>query len=368
MFKMHRFAFLKTIVVFLCLTFSFTAKAEEDWITWVHWVASPQGQVWLAQPAGQDWLRQQAWLKTVEVDQAPERVRTDLRWLKNEYIKQANGGGEPIATPVWPTLPCAGYFNDIFRQESLRRLASLAYTSGDAVLFMGDSLTQGWTDMSYDFNKTPTCGNTTNTGLYDWNTLPGVKVNLGLSGIRTCSWLYDYDRYFREKTKPFSNRIKSVVINLGTNDIIQLSKVPNATPKSEVKYIKQLIDLLKTDLPQAQFIVTSISPCLNAAYCGNDWERDYRVRDFNNELVNQLQGYISRTVVQFIDLKAQDLTIDQVHYNTCAYKKVANALRPYLSNSIKNTWPFSLPYCPVNSSSAHPCPNVSAYGYDGSEL
>lgn len=246
-------------------------------------------------------------------------------------------------------LPCLPYFADVLRQDAIKRIDGLTKTQGDIVLFAGDSLTQMWTDDVFGgFAVAPKCGISTNSGVVDFTGMPGVKVNLGLSGIRTCSWLSEYQSYFSKKLGPFASRVKAVVINLGTNDVIQLSKTTQS-PKDEVKWIRQLIDEMTVQFPNAHFLVHNISPCLNSA-CGSA----ARVSEYNLA-VYALNGY-KNTVAQLIPLKSSDMTIDQIHLNSCGYRKVAHNIRFWVSywTAGTYTYPASIPNC-MTFAPVHPC-------------
>ncbi len=306
---------------------------EPEWIKFTHFVASPQGRIWLNTDAGHVWMTQQLWLKDVDLNQAPPSVKVDLTWLKAEYLKSKPV--PPAKPPVWPTLGCTGYFNSDYRTEALNRVQLAKNTSGDIVLFVGDSLTQLWTDAVVSLKK-PSCGNSQNSGIDSWGSIPGTKVNLGLYGIRSCQWTYEYDRFFRTEISLSSARVKAVVINLGTNDIIQLANT-SQNPSGEIRFIKQLIEMMKADLPNAQFYVTSISPCLNTL-CGNQ----ARVGEFNSELMKQL-GSVAN-VRLFSNILVSDLTMDKIHFLPSAYKKTADVLRADLKG--KASYPsVSIPQC-----------------------
>lgn len=331
---------LNRIFLVLCLLFvsccdEAYAQKQPDWITWTEWVASPPGRIWFATPAGQDWLKKQVWLDGLDPNQAPPQIKDDLIWLKSEF--QKNKHAAP-AIPIWPSLGCLGYFNFDYQNVAFSRVRQLAQTQGDVVLFIGDSLTQLWTDAVVSL-KAPSCGNSQNSGVDYFNSMPGVKVNLGLYGIRTCPWVYEYDRYFRDELRPYSVRVKAVVINLGTNDIIQMANLAE-DPKDQVKFISELIAMMSKDLPHAKFVVTSISPCLNAA-CGPS--AVYRVSEFNREIVNELSG-IAQTFM--FDIPLLDMTADHVHFGPLGYQIIANVLAPFLKGFI-NTMPVSIPMCGV---------------------
>lgn len=251
-------------------------------------------------------------------------------------------------------LPCTPYFADTFRQAAINRINDISKTNGDVVLFVGDSTTQMWSDDVFSgFSVPPVCGSIKNSGLVDWTQIPAVKVNLGLSGIRTCSWLYEYQNYFKSKLAPFAQRVKAVVINLGTNDVIQLATNPSQLPKSEVKFIQQMLDEMILQFPNAKYLIHNISPCLNAA-CGNAVLRSNRVSEFNFSLY-ALNGYRGKTVFVQVPLKESDLTMDKIHFNSCGYRKIGQAVRFYLGQWLSNyTYPTSLPLCAVTTPT-HPC-------------
>lgn len=249
-------------------------------------------------------------------------------------------------------LPCVGYFNAAYRDANLSRIDGLKNTQGDVILFVGDSLTQMWTDSTSDLTK-PQCGSATNSGLVDWTNIPGVKVNLGLYGITACSYLSEYQSSIASRLKPFASRVKAVVINLGTNDIIQAGKNPSANPSTQVQFIKQMIVEMSAQMPQAHFLIHNVSPCLNAA-CGEATSRAARVAAFNAEIQKSVSG-VKNTVVQNIPIKPSDLTLDQIHFNACGYRKIAHNIKFWASSWMPGyTYPTFIPNCYAYSPT-HPC-------------
>lgn len=249
-------------------------------------------------------------------------------------------------------LPCLGYFNAAYRDANLSRIDGLKNTSGDVILFLGDSLTQMWTDSTADLSK-PSCSTATTSGLVDWTGIPGVKVNLGLYGITACSYLYEYQASLSIRLKPFASRVKMIVINLGTNDIIQAAKDPAANPSSQVQYLQALVFQMATQFPNAHFLIHTIPPCLNAA-CGVAAQREARVSVFNMAVYTAFKD-VKNTVVQTIPIRPWDLTPDAIHYNTCAYRKISHNVKFWASAWMPGyTYPTTLPMCGAWTP-IHPC-------------
>jgi lysophospholipase L1-like esterase len=170
-----------------------------------------------------------------------------------------------------------------------------------AVVFLGDSITQGWgDDMGGAF--------------------PGLKVaNRGISGDTTRGML------LRLEQDVLSLRPRAVVLLMGTNDLEE-----EATPEQVAANFKTIVSRLKEHNPQMPIIVCLVFP--------SSAEKDRPaadIRQVNRLYAEAVRGDDQVTVVDTWtlfaneqgDAKPEEFP-DLLHPNKAGYEKWASVLRP----------------------------------------
>ena len=206
-------------------------------------------------------------------------------------------------------LPGAGPIRrvDWFRKLwQARRVAFSKHVEQDqgAVVFLGDSITQGWGD---------------NLG----NSFPGLKVaNRGISGDTTRGVL------IRLKEDVIAVHPRAVVLLIGTNDLED-----QADPETVAGNMKLILAALEADNPKMPIILCEVFP--SSASKKRPKEKIQRVNQLYAGLVKgDKQVTLLDTWTLFADENG-DAPIaefpDLLHPNQAGYKKWAGVLQPVLA-------------------------------------
>lgn len=174
----------------------------------------------------------------------------------------------------------------------------------NAVVFLGDSITQGWGD---DLG----------------GSFPGVKVaNRGISGDTTRGML------IRLKDDVLALKPKAVVMLMGTNDLEE-----KAEPETIAGNFKLIIAALKKSDPKLPIVVCQVFP--SSASKSRSAEK---IKKVNELYAAAVKGDAQVTVVDTWTLFADDKGDakaaefpDLLHPNAAGYAKWAAALRPILA-------------------------------------
>jgi acetyl esterase/lipase len=208
--------------------------------------------------------------------------------------------------------------SDWFQKTWRERRSSFAkHAEGDqgAVVFFGDSITQGWGD---DFR----------------GKFPGMKLaNRGISGDTTRGMLIRLDE------DVLSLKPKAVVMLMGTNDLAD-----KAEPKTIVGNIKLILDRFHEYDAKMPVVVCKVMP----SSAEKDRAAD-KIKEINELLSEAVKDRPNVTLVDTWTLFANDQGDakpkefpDLLHPNDAGYAKWADALKPVferleLSSSFKRT-------------------------------
>jgi lysophospholipase L1-like esterase len=218
-------------------------------------------------------------------------------------------GAEPLAIPATDEgLPGAGPVRryDWFQKLWLEKRTAWAKRQAEdkgAVVFLGDSITQGWGD---DFG----------------GSFPGMKAaNRGISGDTTRGML------LRLKEDVLSLNPKAVVLLAGTNDLEE-----KASPEQVAGNLKLILEALHHHSPLMPVILCQVFPSsasksrpaeqikkINALYAAAVKDRGQVTMIETSPLFANAEG----------DAKAEEFP-DLLHPNKAGYDKWATALRPVL--------------------------------------
>jgi lysophospholipase L1-like esterase len=208
----------------------------------------------------------------------------------------------PTNTAIWPGVGPTNYWNGLPAVWAHRheQFAQTAAQDHGAVVFLGDSITQGWTTLAQDF--------------------PGMKVaNRGIGGDITRGVLYRLD------ADVLSLDPKAVVLLIGTNDIGN-----GARPEDVAANIKAILDAIRVKEPAIPVIVCEVMP--SSEKMGRPPEKIERLNALvKDEMSGQPNVYLCDTWSIFADAAGhppQAIFHDLLHPNAAGYAKWAAALNP----------------------------------------
>lgn len=191
------------------------------------------------------------------------------------------------------------WFKNLWRERRLKWWQDREKDKG-AVVFLGDSITQGWGSLKKDF--------------------PDLKVaNRGISGDLTRGVLY------RLKEDVLDLNPKAVVLLIGTNDLED-----GGDPEVIAQNMKLIFAALKAHNPQMPVIVCKVMP--SSAKMRRPADKIEKVNALVDDLIKGDSQFIRcDTWTLFAneqgDAKKEEFP-DLLHLNAAGYAKWAEALRP----------------------------------------
>jgi lysophospholipase L1-like esterase len=170
----------------------------------------------------------------------------------------------------------------------------------DGVVFLGDSITQGWNSLGRDF--------------------PNLKaVNRGIGGDTTRGVLYRLD------SDVLSLQPRAIVLLIGTNDIGN-----GADPSDVADNIKAIIKAIHHKYPNIPIIVCEVMPSSETKQRPAD-----KIEKLNKLIKKDVRWsshtYLCDTWTIFADVHGdapQDIFPDLLHPNAAGYAKWTAALKP----------------------------------------
>lgn len=184
--------------------------------------------------------------------------------------------------------------------EREAQFAQTASQENGAVVFLGDSITQGWTTLGKDF--------------------PDFKTaNRGIGGDTTRGILYRLD------ANVLSLQPKAVVLLIGTNDIGN-----GADPRDVADNINEIVKDMKKRYPKMPIIVCKVMPSSEKKQRPAD-----KIEKLNSLVKKDMRWkrhvYVCDTWSIYADANGnapQDLFPDLLHPNAAGYAKWTAALKP----------------------------------------
>lgn len=200
-------------------------------------------------------------------------------------------GKGPLRTQDW--------FKNVWRERRLHAWNNREREKG-AVVFLGDSITQGWSRLARDF--------------------PGLKVaNRGISGDLTRGVLY------RLKEDVLDLNPKAVVLLIGTNDLEE-----QAAPELIAENTRAILAALKAHNPKMPVIVCKVMP--SHASKRRPADKIRKINELVDEIVKADKQFVRcDTWSIFADADGNAKAVefpDLLHPNEAGYAKFADALRP----------------------------------------
>jgi lysophospholipase L1-like esterase len=224
---------------------------------------------------------------------------------------------EPSDAKLIPTTPLPGHYPEypkawtVFHEANLKR----AKQGGVDVLFLGDSLTQGWTSAGKE--------------LWDKTFAPLHAANFGIGGDKTGNVLWRLDHGEVDGLSP-----KVVVLMIGVNNLWSGKN----TGEEVAGGIRAIVEKLRAKLPQTKVLVLGVLPIGDKA---EDIGRT-KVREIN-DYAAQLDD---RAMVRFADLGPKLLQKngkllegaympDRLHLTAKGYEVLAKELLPVVTEMMK---------------------------------
>lgn len=244
-------------------------------------------------------------MKSVHADPAYAQVLEEMKGryaeLRKQYLVSA------------ATVP-AHRKNEAWWKQRHEAKAAEARRGGHEVVFIGDSITQGWEG----------------PGKAVWDRFYGKRkaLNLGFSGDRTEHVLWRLMNGEMEDVDP-----KLFVLMIGTNNTGHRQDDPADTALG----VKLIIDLLRDRCPEAKILLLGVFP--------RDEKPDGRLRQINDAVNSRLSTYADGTQVRWLDLSGKFLTDDGIltrevmpdflHPKGPGYQIWADAMEPVMVEMLK---------------------------------
>ncbi len=207
----------------------------------------------------------------------------------------------PTATPA-PQSP------DWWR-ELHQRYVARARQGGADVVFLGDSITQGWNE----------------NAIWRRHYAPRRAVNFGVGGDRTQNLLWRIDHGTLDGLDP-----RVVVVLIGTNNLL------DDTPEEIALGIAAVVKRLRTKLPHARILLLGIFPRDDVPSRSRPSVIDVRIAAVNARSARLDDG----ESVRFLDIGARfrepdgsvprKLMPDLLHLSLSGYRTWADAMEPLL--------------------------------------
>ena len=181
------------------------------------------------------------------------------------------------------------------------------------LLFMGDSITQGWETVGQDV----------------WQKYYGARqsFNLGFSGDRTENVLWRIEHGGVDGMNP-----ELVILSIGTNNTGHRQDPAGCTAKG----IEMILDELNHRLPGAEILLLAIFPRGEFS--------DDELRKRNREINGRIEKLADREDVYYLDLNhvflrengelPEEVMPDFLHPNEAGYRLWAEAMEPMMENLI----------------------------------
>ena len=193
-----------------------------------------------------------------------------------------------------------------------------AKKGGIEVLFLGDSITDGWRSKG--------------KAVWEKQYAPLHAANFGIGGDRTQHVLWRMEHGELDGVKP-----KAVVLMIGTNNTgkDQDGKPRNTTPEI-VEGVTAVVQGLRAKLPQSKILLLAVFP---------RGEKGTPIRDQLTEINTALAKLDDGRMMKFLDIGAKflgldgtlsrDIMPDLLHPNEKGYQIWADAIEPTLSQLMK---------------------------------
>lgn len=239
-------------------------------------------------------------LKSVHADPAYAAILEGLKKryeeLKTEYhVSDATIPVHKLREPWW--------------KERHKNTVKLAREGGHDLVFIGDSITQGWEE----------------SGKPVWDEFYGTRkaLNLGFSADRTEHVLWRLLNGELENVNP-----RAFVLMIGTNNTGQRQDDPAKTASG----VRCILDLLRDRKPDTKIVLLSVFP--------REASADSKLRKMNDNLNKRIAAFADGKTIFHLDVNAsflekdgtltKEIMPDLLHPGLEGYRRWAEALEPNL--------------------------------------
>lgn len=259
--------------------------------------------------------KSRAWLDDVTFAITPESAVKEI--AARNTAPELKAPKEPADASRVPIMPVPGYYPEqprawqAFHESFVKR----ARQGGIDVLFLGDSITQGWS--------------TTGEDSWEKHFAPLKAANFGLGGDKTGQVLWRIENGELEGISP-----KVIVLTVGMNNLWSGQN----TATEVTAGIRAIVEKLRAKLPQSKVLVLGVLP-MGADPMGLDRVRAAQVNTEAAALGNGAE-------VRFLDLFPRFLTRngtlvpgayapDNIHLTSQGYAILAEEVRPWVEQMMK---------------------------------
>jgi N-acetylglucosamine-6-sulfatase len=264
-------------------------------------------------------------IKSVHDDPAYADVLESMKKIYTEKRKQyvMNSATTPSARgPMWaedPKIPPATP-GDLWWPGRHRAVLEKVKQGGHQLVFIGDSITQGWEGQGKEI----------------WSTLYSDRkpLNLGFSGDRTQHVMWRLMNGELEHVRP-----KVFVVMIGTNNTGHNQQDPAETATG----VREILNILRDRSPDSKILLLSVFP--------RGATPDDPLRLINDQVNHTIKTYADGKTIHWLDLNStfldkdgnlsKEVMPDLLHPNTKGYQMWAEAMEPTLTKL--GAWPAKKP-------------------------
>jgi lysophospholipase L1-like esterase len=226
------------------------------------------------------------------------------------------GSGSPLAAqerqvPKHVATRPADRLNEAWWKERHERFNHISREGQAEVVFLGDSITQGWEGPGKDA----------------WQEFYGQRnaANFGNSGDRTEHVLWRLENGNFDGLSP-----RLIVIMIGTNNIGHRS----STPQQAAEGVRAIVEKLHAKLPEAQLLLLGVFP--------RGEKPDDELRQQAAEVNRHIQNLDELDFVTYMDIAerfleedgtiSKEIMPDYLHLSPAGYERWAQAIEPRVSS------------------------------------
>lgn len=287
-------------------------QGDIDWLPFYKAIQIPPGTLrfnvqLLAEGKGQAWLDE---VKLIDP--------TDTRPLETAVVTQPDAG-PPLKDK--PNVAGWGYYANFplawanFHKSFLERTAQGAQKNDISVVFLGDSITQGWND--------------TGKAVWDKVYAPLGAVNYGIGGDSTRQVLWRLQNGEVDGIKP-----KLVVLKIGTNN---LYNDVNAGSDEEIAAgIGAIVGLLRQKLPNTKILLLGLLPRENTYFTGRTMHINKLIEPLTDGKTIRFLDMTDKFQTAPGKVKPELYNRDQLHLSPQGYELWAAAMKPLFEEMLKD--------------------------------
>ncbi len=287
-------------------------QGDIEWLEFGKLVQIPEGTMrfnvqLLAEGNGQAWL-----------DEVKLTAPNDTAPPETVVVSQPDAGPAPKDKS---NVPAWGYYANFplawaeFHKNFLARTEQGAAKNDISVVFLGDSITQGWND--------------TGKAVWDKFYAPLGAVNYGIGGDSTRQVLWRLQNGEVDGLKP-----KLVVLKIGTNN---LYNDINAGSDEEIAAgIGAIVGLLRQKLPTTKILMLGVLPRQNDYFTGRTMHINKLIAPLADDNSIRFLDMTDKFQSEPGKVKTELYNRDQLHLSTQGYELWAATMKPLFDGMMKD--------------------------------